>query len=220
MMSVVAQKDIKEGEEITISYVLDNFQTEKNRLREINSKIPDPADLGWIQGCRCKLCTGPEEELRASDERRLQLAALRKNLIESSDRLVAEKILDLMANEGLSPNAMGIDASLAFMTAMTRTSDFSATKKDNAAQSRGPLSTESVADMMHTLHMRCFTSGKKVTVRNLVSKPQINGRTAKIVVAYNAHTGRVGVKIDDDRDLSPSGNDVMAIRAQNLFICD
>jgi hypothetical protein len=228
IMSVVAQKNIKKDDEITVSYMLDNFQTAENRVREIRDKSPG-LGLSWVQGCMCELCMGPEEELRASDQRRRQLAALRRILVEGGDNsnsgMVAMEMLVLMEKEGLSHGDMGMDASMALITAMASKSDFPATQKDKHMKSttqtrergreRERHTTESLSDMMHTAYARYCGVGEQVTVQNLVRKPEFNGRSATVVVAYNAVTGRVGVKMDDDDDVS-----LMAIHVKNLFLLD
>ncbi len=80
IMSVVSQKAIKTGQQITISYLTDNFQTAKARLREIRSKRPVLTPC-WDLGCRCEVCTVPSEELTASDKRRKALASLRAQFL-------------------------------------------------------------------------------------------------------------------------------------------
>jgi hypothetical protein len=204
IMRVIAQKNIKKGEEITISYVDNNFQTAKNRLKEnrrCRYRTQDPnLDLDWVQGCMCELCTGSEEELQASDKRRRKLADLRRILVEGGYdlKMAVNKMLTLMDKEGLSHGDMGMHASMAFITMIA--------KKDK---------TVFDSETMHTIYARNLAVGEKVKVQNLVQRPLLHGHTATVVVAYNAQTGRVGVKMDDDDDLSP-----MAIHVKNLFLSD
>ncbi|KAI1363074.1 hypothetical protein F5Y08DRAFT_341037 [Xylaria arbuscula] len=69
-MTVVAARDITEGEELTISYV-DIFLPSKKRKERIRS---------WGFECACALCQGPKNETIASDKRLRRIEQLKSDL--------------------------------------------------------------------------------------------------------------------------------------------
>ena len=95
--SVVAQRNIHEGEEITISYLDDNFVDSTTRTSALQSKVV-AGDLTWADGCQCSLCKAPVHELEGSNARRKELANLRDSLMRRQLALSrAFDILQLMA---------------------------------------------------------------------------------------------------------------------------
>jgi hypothetical protein len=221
-VTVVAQKSIKKGEEIAVSYVVDNFQTAKRRMAEIDSKHPD---IVWANGCRCDLCAGPEEDLRESDQRRLQLAALRKLLVEKGDNQAAARMVDLMGKEGLFHALMGVDALLAIMRTCSPETfdegnvnlggDVGGGDDDESAEDED-RDVQRLLTQEQQAYARAFRIGRQVVVRNLVGRPELNGQKATVVHAYDVHSGRVGVRMDS---LSLSSSpDPIAVKVDNLTL--
>jgi len=100
--SVVSQKMIKKGEQITISYFQDNFLSFERRAEYLC--------FPYWNCCRCELCNSSEIEKNASDKWRTELATLRdKVLLNTGDgaRFLLPKIWSLMASDGLPTSAMG-----------------------------------------------------------------------------------------------------------------
>ncbi|KAK5628619.1 hypothetical protein RRF57_004334 [Xylaria bambusicola] len=80
-MTVVAARDILEGEELTISYV-DIFLPSKKRKERIRS---------WGFECACALCQGPKNETIVSDKRLRRIEQLKNDLNDFREmRVTAE----------------------------------------------------------------------------------------------------------------------------------
>ena len=196
IISVVSQKDIAKGEEITISYLDDNFASTKDRGRQMSSKIR--VGCYWDR-CMCKLCTGPESIRRASDERRLKLFSYRQELIRGRldpTTLVGE-FLPLMKEEGLPTSSMGVEANMKFFELAFGSRDWKATS-----------SVESVNEASFG------TAGLKVVLHKLKAKPELNGQKGVVVHPFNTVTGRVGILLDS----SEVRNKPIAVKPENLVL--
>ncbi|KAK4444587.1 SET domain-protein 5 [Podospora aff. communis PSN243] len=95
-MRVVATRDIKPGEEITISYIPLGMPT-KYRQRSL---------ANWSFKCTCAMCTASHSALAASDARREKLADLYNKMEDSSTSLpqlkkLIEEFEDIVEKEGL-----------------------------------------------------------------------------------------------------------------------
>lgn len=99
-VSVVVQRDIEPGEEITITYVpLGKTRDERQELL-----------LKWGFQCSCDLCTASKAEVAASDYRREKIRNMRQEVmkaVEVWDGTKAAKLtletLELMRDEDLAP---------------------------------------------------------------------------------------------------------------------
>ncbi|KAI0427686.1 hypothetical protein F5Y09DRAFT_344401 [Xylaria sp. FL1042] len=76
-VKVVAFRDIKIGEEITISYIPLNHHREK-RQRDLRR---------WGFECKCSLCTASTTEIAASDYRREKIASLQESVMTAIGEL-------------------------------------------------------------------------------------------------------------------------------------
>ncbi|KAI1761147.1 SET domain-containing protein [Hypoxylon sp. FL1150] len=99
-VSVVVQRDIEPGEEITITYV------PLGKSREERQE----ALLKWGFSCSCDLCTASKAEIAASDYRREKIKNMRQEVmkaVEVWDGTKAVKLtleaLELMRDEDLAP---------------------------------------------------------------------------------------------------------------------
>ncbi|KAI0178494.1 SET domain-containing protein [Hypoxylon sp. FL1284] len=99
-VSIVVQRDIEPGEEITITYV------PMGKTREERQE----ALLKWGFNCTCDLCAASKSEVAASDYRRTKIKAMRQEVmkaIEAWDGTKAVKltldVLELMRVEDLAP---------------------------------------------------------------------------------------------------------------------
>jgi hypothetical protein len=174
IMSVVAQKDIAAGEEITISYLDDNFLTTIERHKHMCGK--EHGGHTW-ESCQCELCTSSERIRRASDQRRRTLFSMRAQLLQGSLGLHSfhHEFSPLMAKEGLFTALMGVPATMKLMELI------------------GVDMTKSTDEFK----AMCYTPGVKVTLHKLRAKPELNGRTGTVVSGLNSETGRVGVLLDE-----------------------
>jgi hypothetical protein len=115
IMSVVAQQDISAGEEITISYLDDNFLTTSERHEHMYGK----RHVGhtW-ESCQCELCTSSKRIRLVSDQRRRTLFSMRAQLLQGSLGLhsLYRDFFPLMATEGLFTTLMGVPASINLQT--------------------------------------------------------------------------------------------------------
>ncbi|KAI2768820.1 SET domain-containing protein [Daldinia loculata] len=99
-VSVVALRDIKPGEEITITYVpLGNAKEERQTALK-----------KWGFECTCSLCTASKTEIAVSDYRREKIKKLRKEVMNAvglwdGTRAVklTQEVLELMKAEDLAP---------------------------------------------------------------------------------------------------------------------
>jgi hypothetical protein len=187
IMSVVAQKDIASGEEITISYLDDNFLTAIERNKQMCAKMH--VGHTW-EGCQCELCTGPERMRLASDQRRCLLFSMRAQLLHGTLSLhsLYEDFLPLMAKEGLSTTLMGVPASMKVMEL---------------------LGVDIAGSTTDELRAKFYTPGVKVILHKLRAKPELNGRTGTVMSGLNLETGRVGVLLDQAAKL-------IAVKPENL----
>jgi hypothetical protein len=175
IMSVVAQKDITAGEEITISYLDDNFLTAVERHKQMRGKMR--VGHTW-ESCQCELCTSPEHMRLASDQRRRILFSMRAQLLNGKLGLhsLRNEFFPLMAKEGLLTTLMGVPASMKMMELLGF---------DNVAGS--------TTDELNALS---YVPGVKVILHKLRTKPELNGQTGTVVSGLSLETGRVGVLLD------------------------
>ncbi|KAL3939575.1 MAG: hypothetical protein SGBAC_005722 [Bacillariaceae sp.] len=198
VMSVVSQKDIAAGEEITISYMDDNLTTSVARERQMRHKIR--VGKMW-ESCCCPLCSGPKEVKDISDGRRLRLGAYRERLLAGrlSKKEVCTEFLPLMYEEGLPVSLMGHNACLKMMALMTGI-DMSEASRD-------------------TIHSYSFSKGSRVVLHKLKAKPELNGKQGRVVLPLNKKTGRVGVLLDDDSlTISSNSHAPVALKPENLCL--
>ncbi|KAK4192385.1 hypothetical protein QBC35DRAFT_459557 [Podospora australis] len=99
-VSVAAAKDIKQGEEITISYITLGKPSEE---RKKNLKQ-------WGFECSCDLCTASPAEVQASDNRRKKIEELRDYAIRAFQAgkpyqalRLTRQVINLLASEELFP---------------------------------------------------------------------------------------------------------------------
>jgi len=193
-MSVVSQKEIKAGEEITISYMDDNFATLQDRHRQMISKIK----VGHLWGsCQCNLCTGSEEMIHESDNRRRLLYAYRQQLLygSMSAEMFVTIFLPLMAAEGLVPSLMGIEAVIKMANLMSGLNPSAMTR-------------ESINSMS-------FEAGTRCVLHKLKARPELNGQKGTVVYELDEGTGRVGILLDSWRSTSKKP---IAVKPENLCI--
>ena len=196
-MSVVAQSDIKAGEQITICY-LDGeyaFQAAAMRQRELSAK-----SCGVAWSCQCQTCTATLPAIRESDERRLSLASTRERFIEHGNRRDLAILLQTMAHEGLTMSLMGTDCLLKMVHCMER---FDANFADAAAR----------------IHAETFRIGVKVCVINLEENSALNGRMGTVQEAFCPESGRVGVLLDISTTTAQPTMDIdlaVALMPQNM----
>ncbi|KAK3315520.1 hypothetical protein B0H66DRAFT_628669 [Apodospora peruviana] len=100
--TVIAFREIKKGEEITISYSEFGL-TRAERQHILQAK--------WGFTCTCSLCTASQDEITASDARRLKIKALGPQVVQQVQsaqfRLAIElnrEMVDLIAAEKLIPH--------------------------------------------------------------------------------------------------------------------
>ena len=186
--SVVAQRPICAGEEITISYLDNNLQECASRNQDLISKRLRNDTSTYANGCRCALCTGNRQEILESDGRRKQLRVYRDLLLR--DRLSYSVLVDcisLMNDEGLYFALMGAPATL------------------NMIELLGNSGGDE-----DSFNRRLFMPGTRVCLHKLKAKPELNGQTGVVVRALDA--GRVGVQLDcSDLRLEP-----IAVKPGNL----
>ncbi|KAK3900050.1 hypothetical protein C8A05DRAFT_46035 [Staphylotrichum tortipilum] len=99
-MTIWAARDIKPGEEITITYSAAGM-TSKERLETLE-KV-------WGFACTCSLCTSSTEELGASDANREEIRSLQEKVIDLAQQgqfrksvAAAERMFSLIEEEGLT----------------------------------------------------------------------------------------------------------------------
>lgn len=196
IMSVVAQKDIQVGEEITISYMDDNFAAAKDREKQMRNKIR----VGRLwKGCRCSLCIGPNERKQVSDQRRIHLSALRAQLMRGamSKMEFVTSFLPLMSLEGLPISLMGTAASMKMMALL------------------GGIDVTSPTSTQDSVNAYCFQKGVGVILHKLKAKPELNGKNGTVVYPLNTTTGRVGILLDSPH---ASDNLPIAVKPENLCL--
>ncbi|KAK4618381.1 SET domain-containing protein 5 [Fulvia fulva] len=71
MLTVHATRDIKAGEELTTTYIL-NVRTKEQRQEQLQT--------GWGFKCQCELCTGHDKEVAASETRRERMFEIDQGL--------------------------------------------------------------------------------------------------------------------------------------------
>jgi hypothetical protein len=200
IMSVVSQKGIKTGQQITISYLTDNFQTVKARLHELRSKNEGAPGLAscWDRGCRCEVCTASSEELKADDKRRNTLASLRARFLSEQGHgfETMNTMIKLMNDEGLYLSLMGMPALMKMITVTTHISVHATTPGE--------------------VHAATFIVGVRVKLHSLKAKPELNGRDGTVVLAFDAKSGRVGVALDLDSDNEKKLP--LSVKPGNLYI--
>lgn len=177
VVSVIAQKNIAAGEEITISYLDDNFLGAAARSRRLQSMI-QAGDTCFSNGCQCKLCCSDEAEKMESDARREKLASHRERLLDgklSKESLIS--LMSLMAQEDLFMALIGVPAAMKLAQAV------GIGKNQNPGESISP--------------------GNRVCVYKLRTKPELNGLVGIVVSSLNASTGRVGVQLDSNTRTEP-----------------
>ena len=169
-MSVVSQKNILAGEEITLSYLDDNLAVAAGREMQMRSKIR--VGKTW-EGCRCALCTGPTDLKEASDGRRRLLFAYREKLLQGllTRAAMATEFLPMMREEGLPMTLMGTNATMKMMEVLHGIDMRSLSQDD--------------------MHRISFPKGAKVVLHKLRAKPELNGRTGSVVYPLNERTGRM-----------------------------
>jgi hypothetical protein len=192
IMSVVSQKDIAAGDEITISYMDDNLVPSHERERQMRFKIR--VGKFWT-GCRCTLCTGPASQKSASDIRRRTLFSYREKLLQGklSKGELAEGFLPLMIAEGLPVTLMGMNATMKMIHMM-----------------HGIDMTTASRESVHSIS---FHIGYKVRLHKLKARPDLNGKTAIVQYPLNKKTGRVGILLDSAK---PSDKPI-ALKPENLI---
>jgi len=197
--SVVSQKMIKKGEQITISYLKDNFLSLERRGEYL--RFP------YWNRCRCELCNSSEIEKNASDKRRTELATLRdKVLLNTGDgaRFLLPKILSLMASDGLPMSAMGNELLMKIISLS------GPSLGDSAGQVRGdPEATR------RACHEKAFSPGRQIVLHKLGARPELNGRKGVVNKKLDRNSGRVGVLLD------VAGNSTenlqLSVKPHNLF---
>ena len=192
-MSVVSQKDIAAGEEITISYMDDNFMVADMRELQMRSKIR--VGKTW-KGCRCQLCIGPIEQKMVSDTRRVRMHSYRERLLQGtlSKEVLVTEFLPLMAAEGLPCPLMGVHATIQ-MAKLTIGFNFT---------TRSP---EDIAFLS-------FSVGTRIVFHKLKVKSELNGKTGTVVYPFNKTTGRIGILPDS----SNASNKPIAVKPMNLCV--
>ena len=194
IMSVVSQKNIAAGEEITVSYLDDNFAVRDDRERELSTKI----QVGrYWEKCLCTLCNGTESVRIASDIRRRKLFAYRRELLQGrlNPMVMMLEFLPLIQEEGLSISAMGPEANVEFCRM--------------ALGGSGGLAA--ISDCADGTNFPCV--GSKVVLHKLKAKPELNGQNGTVVYPLNKATGRVGVVLDS----SESRKKPIAVKPENLL---
>lgn len=192
VMSVISQKEIQIGEEITITYLDDNFAVARDRHQQMISKIC----VGhYWETCKCCLCTGTDDMLYESDKRRRMLYAYRDQLMDGSLQVefIGTKFLPLMAEEGLPTALMGNQA-LFKMTKMWYGFDPRTMTREK-------------------LNSVTFVRGAKVVLHKLKARPELNGNKGTVVYGLNKKTGRLGILLDSSTTKKP-----IAIKPENLCL--
>ena len=120
-MTLIAQRDIKAGEELTISYFLpaDDILLDKTgrqvRLRERQEMF---GLSGWE--CRCELCTASDAEVSASDKIRLDIRDVKARFMAAAfiglqQMMEYQSMMQLGEQDGLGIyHALGEAAALKF----------------------------------------------------------------------------------------------------------
>jgi hypothetical protein len=176
-MTLIASQDIKAGEEITISYftcpsdLLLDRTDRKARIRQIYEGFNL---LPW--DCCCELCVAPETEAIESDANRQALRGIKERFMTAAlaPQLLQDyqAMIDLGKVEGLGPyHAVGEDAII----------------KMQGQHSEGLASPANALN---------FQVGDRVVLFKLVAKPELNGKTGRVVTEFNKETGRIGVVIE------------------------
>jgi hypothetical protein len=192
IMSVVSQTDIRAGEEITISYLDDNFLVAEERSKQLRSKVPRDDIITCAQGCGCVLCTSSDiAAKRLSDNRRMELAAFRYQMLRSIavGPTTMMKFLALMQKEGLILPTMGPKCMLKFATSLSGSTSMS-------------RSAPAAAPHVDRLHEMAFVPGTLVRLYSLQARPELNGCTGVVMKAFDPKTGRVGVMLDPAADIA------------------
>jgi SET domain len=204
--SVVAQRNIRKGDEITISYLDDNFLDAVSRTNTLRSKIKAGDSISYADGCQCTLCTASPLVISESDTRRKDLAKLRDSLLRGRLTTLEKtmEMIQLMTAEGMYIALMGVPATLKLMELLQRT---------GAIQSLPSISNDNATLASDKLLFLVFVPGVRVCLHKLRAKPELNGCTGVVVTALNAQ-GRAGVKLDNVSLRS----DAIAIRPDNLCV--
>lgn len=198
--STVSQRAIRKGEEITISYVDENFAPAAARGEELRQK----GGSGWSdRGCCCVLCSGPAKELAASDKRRLKLLAFRKRMLGGDGSLLELK--SLMDAEKLPLALMGQDALTQIVMGMGGAGG------GTPGKAAPPPSAEQLFE-------RNYLPGRKVVLHKLKAKPELNGRTGVIAASYDRKSGRVAVMLSADPAADGAAAQRISVKPENLCI--
>eukprot|EP00979_Chaetoceros_neogracilis_P005654 scaffold1035_cov265-Chaetoceros_neogracile.AAC.12 len=194
IMSIVSQKPIAAGEEITISYMDDNLAVTADRESQMQSKIY--VGKFW-EGCRCHLCTSPEEVKKVSDARRRRLTYYRDELLQGtmSKEVLVTEFLSLMEVEGLPNSLMGTAATMKMVNLL--------------------FGIDMRTASQNTLDSISFDKGTRVVLHKLKARPELNGKTGFVVHPLNSKAnGRVGVLLDFVEDTSKP----IALKPENLCL--
>lgn len=212
-MTVVAQRDIKAGEEITISYFLpaDDILLDKTgrqaRLRERQEMF---GLKGW--GCCCELCTAPGAETSASDMIRLEIRERRARFMAASpiglrDQQIQDyySMSQLGEQDGLGTyHSMGEEGILRISQVLAMTGG----KVQDSAHDMRSRGLDSGFNAL------AFPVGTRVVLFKLVARPELNGRSGTVVKALNKRTGRVGVVLECEGE----GGASIALKLTNIMV--
>jgi hypothetical protein len=120
-MTLIAQRDIKAGEEITISYFLpadDILLDRPGRQARLRERQEMFGLSRWE--CRCELCTASDADVSASDKIRLKIRDVKARFmaaasVEKQQMVERQVMIQLGKQDGLGPyHALGEEVILKF----------------------------------------------------------------------------------------------------------
>jgi hypothetical protein len=198
VITLVAQKNIKAGEEILTSYFFPQTDILFGKLKRnhslakhrIANNIP-PFD------CLCEVCCASERDINVSDSCRKLIDEAQQNFLSNPASNVEslapllKPLLFYAQKEGL-PNyyAFG-ERVLAKLSSIhgEQSSIKDGSDKFDGKRLESHLECE--------VKLRAFKVGAKVFLFKLKARPDLNGRTGTVVKKFNAKTGRIGVMLDE-----------------------
>lgn len=199
VMSIVTQKDIKSGEQLTISYIQG-----KDILLPTVARARSLSANSRIDRCLCALCLAPEAEKRRSDANRTRMASLYDRIISPRGTLIDfNDIRELAITENVPLSSLGGE----FGQKMYQMS---------LAFSISPSTIGDTKEISSTF----FRVGNMVRLHKLVARTDLNGRCGVVIKLLGPEVGRCGIALltPERAKLDASEAKILNIKFENLLL--
>ncbi len=212
-MTMVAQEDIKAGDEITISYLAPSTCIMLPRAKRIEHLAETRLSSGleaW--DCRCEICSESEQVIAESDKRRYQMKDAVTKLLGDQGGLMDFITLQVLSSKEHVPISLVLgEAGTLKVCQLTG-------QLGPDAHMEHRVAADMKQGLLSDFNGSLFQVGARVILFKLIKRPELNGRIGTVVTGFEARSKRIGVALDEGGDQVTSPSSAVLVLETNIML--